>query len=68
MNDGLSDRETLIKPIGELPTRPNAEIDNFYEEIKEQQHQTALALGMNNNKGNRMKFLSSSKTFLYSFF
>ena len=66
--DGPSDRETLLKPTGQHPTHSNTDIDNFYEEIKEQQHQTALALGMNNNKGNRMKFLSSSQMFsLFSF-
>ena len=50
MNDGISDRESLIKPIDQISARPNADIDNFYEEIKEQQQQTALALGINNHK------------------
>ncbi len=51
MNDGISDRETLIKPIGQISSHSNGDIDNFYEEIKEQQQQTALALGINGNKG-----------------
>ena len=48
VNDGLSDRESLIKPAVATaqPTRAPTEIDNFYEEIKEQQQQTALALSM----------------------
>lgn len=48
VNDGLSDRESLIKPIDQLQSHSkglNTDIDNFYEEIKEQQQQTALALG-----------------------
>jgi len=51
MHDGLSDRETLIKSINQIQSRPDKDIDNLYEEIKEQQHQTALALGININKG-----------------
>lgn len=54
MNDGLSDRESLIKPTNQIQPRSNvtnADIDNFYEEIKEQQQQTALALGKNDLKG-----------------
>jgi hypothetical protein len=49
-NDGISDRESLIKPIDQLQSRPAADIDNLYEEIKEQQQQTAIALGLNGNK------------------
>jgi len=47
-NDGLSDRESLLK----LPSRTHAtstNIDDFYEEIKEQQHQTNLGLGTNHD-------------------
>jgi hypothetical protein len=47
-NDGLSDRESLLK----LPSRNNAtstNIDDFYEEIKEQQQQTNLGLGTNHD-------------------
>ncbi|CAF4530965.1 unnamed protein product [Rotaria socialis] len=54
INDGLSDRESLIKPIDQAQSRShaiNSDIDNFYEEIKEQQQQTALALGKNDTKG-----------------
>lgn len=50
MHDGLSDRESLIKPINPIQSHTNKDIDNLYEEIKEQQHQTALALGINGNK------------------
>jgi hypothetical protein len=51
VNDGISDRESLIKPINQTQSHPNTDIDNFYEEIKEQQQQTALALGATGNKG-----------------
>jgi len=37
----MNDDETLIKPIEQV----QSDIDNFYEEIKEQQQQTALVLG-----------------------
>jgi hypothetical protein len=60
-NDGISDLESLIKPIS---SRPNAEIDNFYEEIKEQQQQTALALGISGNKGDFINsYLDPKNTF-----
>ncbi|CAF4797349.1 unnamed protein product, partial [Rotaria socialis] len=42
------------KPIDQAQSRShaiNSDIDNFYEEIKEQQQQTALALGKNDTKG-----------------
>ena len=48
-NDAISEKESLIKPIDQLQSRPHTDIDNFYEEIKEQQQQTALALGLNGN-------------------
>ncbi|CAF1394448.1 unnamed protein product [Rotaria sp. Silwood1] len=54
INDNLSDRESLIKPINQIQSHSNptnTDIDNFYEEIKEQQQQTALALGKNDIKG-----------------
>lgn len=45
-NDGLSDRESLLKqPIRTSAISTN--IDNFYEEIKEQQHQANLDSGNN---------------------
>ena len=44
-NNNLSDRESLIKSIDKIQSHQNKDIDNFYEEIKEQQQQTALALG-----------------------
>jgi len=45
-NDGLSDRESLLKqPSRAIATSTN--IDNFYEEIKEQQQQDNLGLGNN---------------------
>jgi hypothetical protein len=50
-NDGLSDCESLIQSNGQTQSHPNTDLDNFYEEIKEQQQQTALALGTNGNKG-----------------
>jgi len=49
IHDDTSDRETLIRSNTEKPTAPSNDIDNFYEEIKEQQQQTALALRMNSN-------------------
>jgi hypothetical protein len=71
MNDGISDQESLIKPIGQIQSRPHADIDNLYEEIKEQQHQTALALGMKGNKGDfknsylEAKCSQSKKSFFF---
>ncbi|UJR09528.1 hypothetical protein I4U23_013765 [Adineta vaga] len=47
-NDSISDRESLIKSTDLIRSHPNADIDNLYEEIKEQQQQTALALGIHN--------------------
>ncbi|CAF1399920.1 unnamed protein product [Adineta ricciae] len=56
-NDGVSDLESLIKPV-------NADIDNLYEEIKEQQHQTALALAIQNGaKGESSNPYLEAKTF-----
>jgi hypothetical protein len=63
MNDGLSDRESLIKPSGLIQSRTNADIDNFYEEIKEQQQQTALALGVNDHKGDLLNPYLEAKSF-----
>lgn len=65
MNDGISDRESLIKPvIPPVQSRPHGEIDNLYEEIKEQQHQTALALGMTGSKGDLTNpYLEARKSF-----
>ncbi|CAF3713697.1 unnamed protein product [Rotaria sordida] len=68
MNDGQSDRESLIKPINQIQSRTNVtntDIDNFYEEIKEQQQQTALALGKNNNdiKGDILNPYLEAKSF-----
>ena len=51
INDGVSDRESLIKPSAPAASRPHGDIDNFYEEIKEQQQQTALALSMQGATG-----------------
>ena len=51
LNDGQSDRESLIKPINQIQSRSNTDIDNFYEEIKEQQQQATLAIGKNDSKG-----------------
>ena len=52
-HDGNSDRESLLhsKPAAPHPPPPlgSADIDNFYEEIKEQQQQTALALSRHGN-------------------
>ena len=61
-NDGISDRESLIKPIDQLQSRPTADIDNLYEEIKEQQQQTAIALGLN---GNTNPYLESKKNIFF---
>ena len=70
MTDGISDRESLIKPL--VPpavaplaqSRPHGDIDNFYEEIKEQQQQTALALAMNGSKGDLTNpYLEARKSF-----
>ncbi len=63
MHDGLSDRESLIKPIGQIQPRTDKDIDNFYEEIKEQQQQTALALGINANKGDLINPYLEAKSF-----
>ncbi|CAF4274020.1 unnamed protein product [Rotaria sp. Silwood2] len=66
INDGLSDRESLIKPINQIEPRSNAtntDIDNFYEEIKEQQQQTALALGRNDIKGDIVNPYLEAKSF-----
>lgn len=66
MNDGLSDRESLIKPTDQMQSRSNAtntDIDNFYEEIKEQQQQTALALGRNDSKGDLINPYLEAKCF-----
>lgn len=52
-HDGQSDLESLIKPVNPQSSHTNKDIDNFYEEIKEQQHQTALAL--NGNKMNEKR-------------
>jgi hypothetical protein len=46
-NDSLSDRESLLKQSSRMPAT-STNIDNFYEEIKEQQQQQDnLALGNN---------------------
>jgi hypothetical protein len=45
-NDGLSDRESLLKQANRTAAI-STDIDNFYEEIKEQQQQANLALGTN---------------------
>lgn len=66
INDGISDRESLIKPV--VPpiaqSRSHGDIDNFYEEIKEQQQQTALALGLTGSKGDLTNpYLEARKSF-----
>ena len=43
-NDTLSDRESLLKQAHRGNTR-STNVDNFYEEIKDQQQQANLALG-----------------------
>jgi len=63
MHDGLSDHENLIKSINQIQSRPNKDIDNLYEEIKEQQIQTALALGINANKGDIINPYLEAKCF-----
>ncbi|CAF1245721.1 unnamed protein product [Adineta steineri] len=63
INDGQSDRESLIKPTGQIQSHSNADIDNFYEEIKEQQQQTALALGLNTSKGDILNPYLEAKCF-----
>lgn len=48
--DAHSDREALINSKPVVPPRLGpSEIDDFYEEIKEQQQQTALALSRHGN-------------------
>jgi hypothetical protein len=68
-NDTLSDRESLIKQAHRL-TAISTNIDNFYEEIKEQQ-QANLALGNNSEKNpylepksfeDRRKFFEDNKS------
>jgi len=63
MHDGISDCESLIKPIGQIQSRSDKDIDNFYEEIKEQQQQTALALGIHSNKGDIINPYLEAKCF-----
>jgi hypothetical protein len=47
-NDTLSDRESLLKQAHRM-TAISTNIDNFYEEIKDQQQQANLALGNNSD-------------------
>jgi hypothetical protein len=59
-----SDRETLIQPRGTLPTHQHGDIDNFYEEIKEQQQQTARILAANKEGDTSNPYLEAEKTLL----
>ncbi len=69
-NDGLSDRESLLKQAPRT-TAISTNIDNFYEEIKEQQQQANLALGNNHDTNpylepksfeDRKKFFEENKS------
>ena len=71
LNDGQSERESLIKPIDQIQSHSNiknTDIDNFYEEIKEQQ-QTTLSIAKNDSKGDLInpyleaKSIEEKKTF-----
>ena len=66
INDGVSDRESLIKPSAPAAgSRAHGDIDNFYEEIKEQQQQTALALSMQGATGDTSNHYLEAKKPLF---
>jgi len=70
INDGLSDRESLIKQAHHT-NAISTNIENFYEEIKEQQQQVNLGLGNNRDTNHylepksfedRRKFFEDNKS------